>query len=288
MFGYIVPFVPELKVRELGEFRAYYCGLCRTLKARYGKIGILNYDATFLYMLLDGLEPERAAADQTRCVVHPIAKRPALCTERAEYAADINVLMAWAKAADDREDEGGLRSAARQRLLRKAFGRACERAPAAAASMERAQEAIRRVERENVSLVDEACQPYAELLGGIFADGYVLKSHILRDLGYNLGRWVYLIDALDDMDADAAAGRYNVYVNVARERGQTASQVRQEARFSLFYTLSQAQQALRRLELEKNGEILSNIIGLGLRRQTDSVLDGQGKLHESLRRSRSI
>lgn len=288
MFGYIVPFVPELKVRELEQFRGYYCGLCRTLKAQYGKIGVLNYDATFLYMLLDGLEEKMPQVRRAKCAVHPFSARGVLLGSHAEYAADVNILMAWAKAEDDCADEGGVRAGVHRSLLKAAYQRAEKRIPQATERMVRSREALDRIEKENSDMVDAACHPYADLLGEIFADGYVLKSHILRDLGYNLGRWVYMIDALDDMDEDAEAGRYNVFVNRARQLGQTTAQIRGDARFSLFYTLSQAQQALTRLQLTKNGEILNNIITLGLRRQTDSVLAGQGKLDESIRRARGI
>lgn len=283
MFGYIVPYVPELKVRELETFRAYYCGLCRTLKDRYGRIGILNYDATFLYMVLESLEEAQPEAEAARCIVHPFAKRPVVRHLHADYAADINVLMAWAKAEDDREDEGGMRAGVRSGLLKRAYHRACGLRPDTAAHLERTQAALRCVEKENGSEIDEASHPYADLLGRVFADGYVLKSHILHDLGYNLGRWVYMIDALDDMEEDAGAGRFNVFVNRAAARGQTVEEVRRDARFTLFYTLSQAQQALSRLELHKNSGVLGNVIGLGLRQQTESVLAGRGKLGQQLR-----
>lgn len=36
MFGYIMIDKPELKVKEFSRYKAYYCGLCRTLKEEYG------------------------------------------------------------------------------------------------------------------------------------------------------------------------------------------------------------------------------------------------------------
>ena len=53
MFGYVTVCEPELKVKDLKKYRAYYCGLCRTLKEDYGFMGqmTLTYDMTFpLYM----------------------------------------------------------------------------------------------------------------------------------------------------------------------------------------------------------------------------------------------
>ena len=59
MFGYVTINRGELKVRELETYESYYCGLCRVLKDHYGLAGctMLNYDMTFLGMLLSSLFP---------------------------------------------------------------------------------------------------------------------------------------------------------------------------------------------------------------------------------------
>lgn len=123
MFGYIVPFVPELKIREFELFRTYYCGLCRTLKDRYGKCDVLNYDAVFLYVLSEGFVEDHPQNTVSKCIVHPFRKNNVLKTPAADYAADVNILMAYAKAHDDREDEGGMRSAIQCKVLEKHFAK---------------------------------------------------------------------------------------------------------------------------------------------------------------------
>lgn len=61
MFGYLVA-APELMTEpQLGRYRAAYCGLCRSLRARHGQISglTLTYDMTFLVLFLSSLyEPE--------------------------------------------------------------------------------------------------------------------------------------------------------------------------------------------------------------------------------------
>ena len=72
MYGYVRPVRDELKVREYEQFRGAYCGLCHTLKKRYGPLMrfAVNYDLTFLAMLLAG--PESVRVCQKRCPYHPL------------------------------------------------------------------------------------------------------------------------------------------------------------------------------------------------------------------------
>ena len=57
MFGYVTIHEPELKVKDLNKYKAYYCGLCRVLKEDYGFMGqmTLTYDMTFAIILLSSL-----------------------------------------------------------------------------------------------------------------------------------------------------------------------------------------------------------------------------------------
>ena len=54
MFGYIAINKAEMKFRDFDIYHAYYCGLCKDLKERYGRSGqiTLSYDMTFLIIQL--------------------------------------------------------------------------------------------------------------------------------------------------------------------------------------------------------------------------------------------
>ncbi len=95
MFGYIIVHKPELKVREYETYKASYCGLCRSLKKRHGRIGqmTLSYDMTFLALLLTGLyEPETITGCE-RCIAHPVNRHHFRQNQYFDYAADMNVLL---------------------------------------------------------------------------------------------------------------------------------------------------------------------------------------------------
>lgn len=119
MFGYIVVNQSEMKFREYDVYRSYYCGLCQSLKERYGVLGqlSLNYDMTFILMLLTGLYEPKEQEDQCRCVAHPLEKHATRRNLFTDYVADMTVLFACYKAEDDWEDENSLRGLAYSHLL---------------------------------------------------------------------------------------------------------------------------------------------------------------------------
>lgn len=278
MFGYIVPCVPELRVRELVQYRQYYCGVCRALKEQYGRIVDLAYDAAFVHILGDALTEEVTACSVARCAAHPFKGVGARKTASAPYAATVNILMAYSKAADDTRDGGGIRARLTRGALQRQFRRAGISNAEMTAAAQQCDEEIVALEKIQCSLPDQAAEPYGVLFGRVLMELDVVQSHILYDVGYNIGRWVYLIDAFDDMADDAGNGQYNVYNEVMRAQGISKDELRPRAAFSLQYTLSQAADALGRLDLKKNRPLLDNIVRLGLYQQTQAVLAGRERL----------
>ena len=108
MFGYVTANEPELKMKEYYKYKAYYCGLCRTLKQKYGFLGqlTLTYDMTFLVMLLTSLYECETKREAHRCKVHPVKKQQMLMNEFSEYAADMNIILVYHHLVDDWKDEG--------------------------------------------------------------------------------------------------------------------------------------------------------------------------------------
>ncbi len=269
-----MPQVSELKVREFELYRAYYCGLCKALKQEYRKNAVLNFDSVFLYLLADGLRAEAGSVQPCRCGLHPVKKRRAILTPAATYAADVNILMAYFQIEDNlRDGKKGMRLA--RAFFRNASEKAAQRHPAIVETARSTIDGLCELEEAKSANTDAAAHSYAQLLGRVFEDADVLQSHILHDLGYSLGRWVYLIDAADDWEQDAKSGNYNVYLN---RYGSPSQEAKDQIKKSLFFTLAQAAEELERLTLYRNREILKNIIYLGLRAQTEAVLSDGHRL----------
>ena len=214
MFGYVRPPLEALPQQEADRFRRAYCGLCHTLGRRYGPAArmILNYDFTYLAILLS--DPAEAAPCRRRCVSSPIRPRdyqPA--TPALELAADESVILAWWQLRDGVADHGfwkglGYRGGAAAR------GPADRRAAAARPDVDargrRPLAALADLEKECCPSMDQAADTFAQLLAAAAAGVEdPVRRRVLEQMLYHLGRWVYLIDAADDLQKDAVSGNYN-------------------------------------------------------------------------------
>ena len=214
MFGYVRPSVRDLPEEELNRFRAMYCGLCHALSRRYGQAArfILNYDFTYLAILLsDGTAGAQGAG---RCYTSPIKKRPFLePTAAMELAADESVILAYWQLRDGVEDHGlwkGLGYRVSAAALRGGYRKAAAARPEFDGRVREQLAALSRLEGECCPSMDQAADTFAQLLAAAAAGVEdPVRRRVLEQMLYHLGRWVYLIDAADDLQKDAVSGNYN-------------------------------------------------------------------------------
>lgn len=238
MFGYVRP-SQDLPEEERRRFGRAYCGLCHVLGKRYGTAArfILNYDFTFLAILLS--EREEGPVHYGRCAAHPVHGRDRLeSTEALVLAADESVIMAYWQARDGVEDHDwfhGLKYRGASAVLEGAYRKAAKARPAFDASTRRQLMALAELERANCPSMDRAADTFAVLLqGAAQAVDEPVRRRVLEQMLYHLGRWVYLVDAADDLKKDAAAGTYNP---VALRYGLAKGIWTEEARESFAATL---------------------------------------------------
>lgn len=238
MFGYVRP-PQELPEEERKRFGRAYCGLCHALGERYGTAArfILNYDFAFLAILLS--EREEGAVRRGRCAAHPVHGRERLeSTEALALAADESVILAYWQARDGVEDHGwlrGLKYRGASAVLERAYRKAALARPEFDESTRRQLGLLAALEREGCPSLDRASDTFAVLLQGAARSvDDPTRRRVLEQMLYHLGRWVYLVDAADDLKKDAAAGNYNP---VALRYGLTGGEWTAEARESFAATL---------------------------------------------------
>ena len=270
MFGYIRPRIDELKVRQEAEYRAAYCGLCRCLGRRYGMSSrfLVNYDITFLYLLLSGQE-EKNKSERCFCPANPLKKKAcAPASPAMEYSADACVILCVRSLQDKKRDAKGLKKlppALANAFLRPAYRRACAERPALAALAKTQLSRLAELEAANCDSMDRAADAFALLLSHCADEAVTGEKRPAQQLLYHIGRFIYLTDALDDLPKDAKTGNYNpLRFRFACPEGALSETDRAYVCESIGQSIAMANAALALCEMKSNREILENIVSLGL------------------------
>ena len=251
----------ELKFREFDRYRGYYCGLCRAIGQRCGKACrmALSFEMTFLAMLLTSLYEPETGSQMRRCAFHPVQKRLMLGNEAVDYCADLSALVSYYDLRDGWEDERRVDRLAGSALLAKAARRAGEALPRQRQAVERYVEALHDVERRNEQNLDAA----ANLTGDMLGELYVMKRDVyerdLRELGYYLGKFIYLCDCYEDIERDVKKRSYNPLI--ARSG---APDFARDCETMLSDMMARAAQAFERLPLIEDAPIMRNILYSGI------------------------
>ncbi len=287
MFGYIRPVLERMTEEQRQAYQSVYCGLCHTMSARHGFLArfTLQYDFVFLAILFCGCGGEEAHIC-LRCPAHPFRK-PGACLRGSnlDMAADQSMILTYHKLSDDVTDKGPL-AGLPHRILRFLLRGAYHKAANAQQNFDREVQIglvrLREMEQENASELDRVADTFASILaagssgekGG--ADGRA-RSQLL----YHLGRWVYLMDAWDDLDSDRKQGRYNALE--ARFQGK-AKDERDYFETTVTHSLRLAGSAAQLMELGSWKPIVENVLYFGLPSVQGAVLDGRWKEMRKTRR----
>jgi len=271
VFGYVVPYKPELKVRDYEYYKAVYCGICLQTK----KIGnlprvFLNYDFVFLYLVLKEHFKVKDELGKTRCIVHPIKERFFLKpNEILEYVSNQMVLLSFFKLYDNILDEKNIFSYAPYSIL-KLYVRKITK------SHREPFEKIKELFNKQISLEKSGCENIDELahnFGNILAEIFAYNDEeLLRQIGYYTGVWVYIIDAIDDYIDDVKKKRYNCLKHHFEKCRHDKRQFEYELSI-LKVSLENYLAILSDYIKGYNNSILNNIVRVGMYSKTQQVLE---------------
>jgi len=297
LFGYIRPQKSELLVREYEQYKGVYCALCRQLGKSYGIISrlTLSYDCTFYALLLMALSDECCEFEKGRCTVNPLKKCIFCKTGEKELikASAISVILTYFKIRDDVVDShfwGKLRAYLLLPIASSIRKKAARDFPKMDKIISSAMEKQKLAESDKNSVMDFYAEPSAKMLGEIFElsvdktdENYTQKVRVLQQIGYFLGRWVYLIDAGDDIEKDIKNGSFNPYI-LKYNLNATSSQedimeVKKYANQALNLTISQITAALNILDFNCYDTIIKNVIFKGLPEIQKELLYKKEKMH---------
>lgn len=290
MFGYVKAYQPELKMGEFEQYRGVYCSLCKQLGKSYGFWSrmTLSYDFTFLALFHMALAPGCSGFEKSRCTFNPF-KKCLFCRDNASIrmAADAAVLLIYYKLQDSLVDDGfWVRAGARFLLLFAARSRrkAAARLPDLDVLMASCMKQQAVLEADKCPSLDAAANPTATMLAALASlsakeEG---EKSVCERFGYCLGRWIYLMDALDDLEDDLARGNYNPYA-LSRHLDGTdmaaLAETREYAQLTLNACAAECADSYNRLNIYRFDGILRNILQWGMPAEQKRIVNGDGKQH---------
>lgn len=261
MFGYIVVNKPELKIKDYEVYSSFYCSLCQTLKRRFHKISqlTLNYDMVFLAILLTSLYEGNQEEYSYRCLIHPTQKKKIIQNEYLEYAADMTIILTYLKCEDDVKDENSYKAKMFQSALKKQYEKVYRRYPEKCDAIKEALHQSEELERVNSMDLDALSKCSGAFVAQIFSFRNDEWQTYLYRLGDYLGRFIYLMDAYEDIRYDEKKGCFN----------PLKQYVQKEDFEAWFYTvlesmMAQSAQAFEVLPLLLYSDILNNIMYAGV------------------------
>ena len=279
MFGYVRADTPYLFIKDETLYKAMYCGVCKGIGQVCGQRArmALSYDTTFLSVILHNIKGEDVKIEKQHCLTHCIRSRQmAEVDELTRKIGALNTLLAYYKCADDIEDGDG--GKAKRLFFKKGFKRAKKAYPEIEKIVRENLISQAKIEKSNTDSLDASADATAKILAE-FSD-YALEDKATehtRQLFYAVGKWIYLIDALDDYDKDRKKGAYNPFI--ARYKAPClqsllASDYGEEIRYAFNTLFFDIRENLSLINFHFNRDLSDNILLLGLPKKTESVMKG--------------
>ena len=268
MFGYVTTNMEEMKIKDYRIYHGFYCGVCQDLKEDHGQTSrvTLTYDVTFLGILLTGLYETETKREEHFCAMHPFKKHLCLRNQWTAYAADMNVLLSYYNLLDDWEDEKKPVPLILASALKKDVKRLKERYPRQARAIETYLQKLKACEQEASTDLDRAAADTGEMLGEIYVWKEDVWADTMRKIGCAMGRFIYRMDAYEDIEKDRKKGNYNPWKPIAQEK-DFDDRVRQ----ILMMEAAEASRQFEKLPIIEYVDILRNILYSGIWTKYDRI-----------------
>ena len=271
MFGYVRINKMDLTFREFDYYKGYYCCLCKYLKENHGEGSrlSLNYDITFLIVILTALYKLDSDITYERCIANPLKKKMRIVNEITEYAASMNILLSYYKLEDNLYDDNGIKDKLAYELYKGKLKKAYEKYPQKAEYIKQQLGNLRELEKQESKSIDKVSNIFGNLMGEIFVYKKDEYEKNLRNIGFNLGKYIYILDAYEDLEEDNKKGRYNPFIDYIDKKEELKNKVER----LISMSLGMATKNIEQLNLEFNKSIIDNIIYSGVYLRYKSILE---------------
>ncbi len=280
MFGYVNADKPNMLMKDYATYRAYYCGLCKTIGKRNTPMTRLtvNYDITFLTMLAHNYLKVEPKINEERCFIHPIGKKFAVVEndEVQEVVADINIILGYYKAYDDVIDGRSLKHKIAQLFLKGKYKRIAKKYPELDSAVKKSYDTLRGLELSGSRDLGAVLQTSGDMLVAVGKTACKSDDVNLIELCDALGKWVYLIDAYDDIREDEQKKRYNPLIPENGLNEENMNAITNMVENNLYSYIRTIRECYDRMDITITEGALSNVVYCGLRARTESVIKKRG------------
>ena len=261
MFGYVITNCKTLSDEERLRFRSMYCGMCRTLRLRHGNLGrlTLSYDMTFLAMVLSALYESEETQGKEKCMPHPVRPHAYTVNSMMEYAADMNIALAYHKCIDNWQDDKNPAFAAAAQALKRAYRRVSAAYPEKCRAIEEWMDGIREIEKSGREQVDPPMNLTGKMLGTLFCYRDDVWSQELYRMGEGLGRFIYFMDAYDDLEKDVRKKKFNPLKSMMHQENYESL-----CRDAMTMMLADCVDAFECLPVLRDANLIRNILYSGV------------------------
>lgn len=288
MFGYVNIDKAELKFREYYKYKGYYCGLCMNLKKSYSEFSrlTLNYDMTFLILLLSSLYETEDKAVKKNCIVHPFKKQIIIQNEITDYASAMSVILSYYKSKDNWADDKDLKSLMFSKIIHGNYKKATELYEEKEKFIKLSLDNIEKLEKAKTSDIDIISNEFGNIMAEIMVYRKDHWEKILRKVGFFLGKYIYTVDAYLDMEEDKKNNSYNPFLLMNLDKNEKEDKLETElnkeeghnleqniktniniddyAKEIIMLNLSFLSEEIDKLPLIKDKGIIDNIIYSGI------------------------
>lgn len=260
MFGLVNANWKELSKEQQARYTAVYCGICRDIRLHSSGLAriTLRYDMAFLALLHISLyEPQEEQGTQF-CALHPLKPRPWVDGPYMQYAADMNVALAYYKALDDYHDDGSQSAKLLASALEEYYHKIAAQWPRQCDAIATCIQELSRMEAQNEQNPDVPASCFGQLMAELMVVHDDLWAEPLRGLGFSLGRFIYLADAMLDYDRDSRKKNYNPLL--AQGLGKNPGQWEEY----LLLAMGRCTEHYEKLPLVQDKALLDNILYSGV------------------------
>ena len=260
MFGFVLANRKELTKEQKERYQQVYCGICRQIRERANSLSRLglSYDMAFLALLLMSLYEPEEETGKNACMMHPLHPRPWTDNPYIQYAADMNVALAYYQSADDWEDDRSHTAKWKRAVFGKNYPAIAPNYPRQCQAIADSIHRLHQLEKENCANADEPANCFGQLMGELLVYQEDMWAPTLRKMGMALGRFIYLADAAVDYRRDKRGGKYNPFL--AMETGQDW----QRWEHYLVLSMAKCTEEFEKLPLVQDKKLLDNILYSGI------------------------